>query len=121
MIENKLESFIVETFRNIENLLRSIDSRLQSIDENLSTLASIESKLDGIESHLPKESEKKLDEEEIILNCIEVLRNEQKASVWLLQRRLQLDYDHAVQIMNELERRGIVGPDKGEELREIKL
>ena len=57
--------------------------------------------------------------EEIIQDCIEIIRSEQKASVSLLQRRLQLGYGRAARIMDELENRGIVGPSKGAELRDI--
>ena len=57
--------------------------------------------------------------EETIQQCIEVIRSEQKASVSLLQRRLRLGYIPASRIMDELEHRGIVGPSKGAEPREI--
>jgi DNA segregation ATPase FtsK/SpoIIIE, S-DNA-T family len=59
------------------------------------------------------------EDEELIQNCIEVIRSEQKASVSLLQRRLRLGYGRAARIMDELEDRGIVGPSKGAEPRDI--
>ncbi|HSU56698.1 MAG TPA: DNA translocase FtsK [Candidatus Dormibacteraeota bacterium] len=59
------------------------------------------------------------EDEEIIEQCIEVIRTEQKASVSLLQRRLRLGYGRAARIMDELENRGIVGPSKGAEPRDI--
>jgi S-DNA-T family DNA segregation ATPase FtsK/SpoIIIE len=59
------------------------------------------------------------EDEEIIQQCIEVIRSEQKASVSLLQRRLRLGYTRAARIMDELEARGIVGPSKGAEPRDI--
>ncbi len=59
------------------------------------------------------------EDEEIIQQCIEVIRSEQKASVSLLQRRLRLGYTRAARIMDELENRGIVGPSKGAEPRDI--
>jgi len=59
------------------------------------------------------------EDEEVIENCIEVIRSEQKASVSLLQRRLRLGYGRAARIMDELENRGIVGPSKGAEPRDI--
>jgi S-DNA-T family DNA segregation ATPase FtsK/SpoIIIE len=66
------------------------------------------------------EEESGIDEdEEIIQDCIEVIRSEQKASVSLLQRRLRLGYGRAARIMDELENRGIVGPSKGAEPRDI--
>src|SRR6185436_8982997 len=59
------------------------------------------------------------EDEEIIQDCIEVIRSEHKASVSLLQRRLRLGYGRAARIMDELEDRGIVGPSKGAEPRDI--
>ncbi len=67
---------------------------------------------DGIESGIDED-------EEIIQQCIEVIRSEQKASVSLMQRRLRLGYTRAARIMDELENRGIVGPSKGAEPRDI--
>jgi S-DNA-T family DNA segregation ATPase FtsK/SpoIIIE len=66
------------------------------------------------------EQESGIDEdEELIEQCIEVIRSEHKASVSLLQRRLRLGYGRAARIMDELENRGIVGPSKGAEPRDI--
>ncbi|MGN6384608.1 MAG: DNA translocase FtsK, partial [Verrucomicrobiota bacterium] len=59
------------------------------------------------------------EDEDLIQQCIEVIRSEQKASVSLMQRRLRLGYTRAARIMDELERRGIVGPSKGAEPRDI--
>ena len=59
------------------------------------------------------------EDEELIQQCIEVISSEQKASVSLLQRRLRLGYTRAALIMDELENRGIVGPSKGAEPRDI--
>ena len=59
------------------------------------------------------------EDEELIQQCIEVIRSEQKASVSLMQRRLRLGYTRAARIMDELEVRGIVGPSKGAEPRDI--
>ncbi|HEU5070342.1 MAG TPA: DNA translocase FtsK [Verrucomicrobiae bacterium] len=61
------------------------------------------------------------EDEDLIQQCIEVIRSEQKASVSLLQRRLRLGYTRAARIMDELEQRGIVGPSKGAEPRDILL
>src|SRR5437016_8488849 len=59
------------------------------------------------------------EDEEVIQQCVEVIRSEQKASVSLLQRRLRLGYGRAARIMDELENRGIVGPSKGAGPRDI--
>jgi S-DNA-T family DNA segregation ATPase FtsK/SpoIIIE len=59
------------------------------------------------------------EDEDLIEQCIEVIRSENKASVSLMQRRLRLGYTRAARIMDELENRGIVGPSKGAEPRDI--
>ena len=59
------------------------------------------------------------EDEDLILQCIEVIRVEQKASVSLMQRRLRLGYTRAARIMDEIEDRGLVGPSRGAEPREI--
>lgn len=59
------------------------------------------------------------DDERLIQDCIQVIRTEKIASVSLLQRRLRLGYIMATEILDELEKRGIVGPRKGAEPRDI--
>ncbi len=59
------------------------------------------------------------EDEELIEKCIEIIRREQKASVSLMQRRLRIGYTRAARIMDEIEDRGIVGPSRGAEPREI--
>jgi S-DNA-T family DNA segregation ATPase FtsK/SpoIIIE len=59
------------------------------------------------------------EDEELVEKCIDVIRSEKKASVSLMQRRLRLGYTRAARIMDELENRGIVGPSRGAEPREI--
>jgi DNA segregation ATPase FtsK/SpoIIIE, S-DNA-T family len=68
----------------------------------------------------PQNKESDIDEdEELVQQSIEVIRSEQKASVSLLQRRLRLGYTRATRMLDELEARGIVGPSKGAEPRDI--
>ena len=68
----------------------------------------------------PQSNESGIDEdEELIQQSIEVIRSEQKASVSLLQRRLRLGYTRAARMLDELEARGVVGPSKGAEPRDI--
>jgi len=60
-------------------------------------------------------------DEELITRCIEVVRQEQKASTSLLQRRLRLGYTRAARMVDILEQRGIVGPGEGAKPREVFL
>jgi hypothetical protein len=73
----------------------------------------------SVAAALDKAGVKITEEEELIQNCIEVIRAENQASIVLLQRRLRLGYARAAAIMDELESRGIVGPSLGKKPREI--
>jgi S-DNA-T family DNA segregation ATPase FtsK/SpoIIIE len=68
---------------------------------------------------LDPDAEEDSADESVIEKCIDVIRSERKASVSLLQRRLKLGYGRAARLMDELEDRGIVGPSKGAEPRDI--
>jgi S-DNA-T family DNA segregation ATPase FtsK/SpoIIIE len=59
------------------------------------------------------------EDEELVEQCIEVIRQTNRASVSVLQRRLRIGYTRAARIMDLLEERGMVGPNKGAEPREI--
>ena len=60
------------------------------------------------------------EDEEIIQQCIEVIRSEQKASVSLLQRRLRIGYTRAARLIDMMEAEGIVGPaQEGSKPREV--
>jgi S-DNA-T family DNA segregation ATPase FtsK/SpoIIIE len=65
------------------------------------------------------EAEASEEDEELIEQCIEVIRQTNRASVSILQRRLRIGYTRAARIMDALEERGIVGPGRGAEPREI--
>jgi len=60
-------------------------------------------------------------DEELIVKCIEVARQEQKCSTSLLQRRLRLGYTRAARMVDILEARGVVGPGDGAKPREVFL
>ena len=60
-------------------------------------------------------------DEDLIMKCIEVVRQEQKASTSLLQRRLRLGYTRAARMVDIMEQRGIVGPGEGAKAREVFL
>ena len=68
---------------------------------------------------LDPDDEGSSEDDELLQKCIEVIRTEKKASVSLLQRRLKLGYGRAARMMDELEDRGVVGPGKGAEPRDI--
>lgn len=57
--------------------------------------------------------------DELLGDAIEVLRSTKRASTSMLQRRLRIGYNRAARLMEELEDRGIVGPENGSSPREI--
>jgi S-DNA-T family DNA segregation ATPase FtsK/SpoIIIE len=59
------------------------------------------------------------EEEDLVDKCLEIIRQEKKASTSMLQRRLRLGYTRAARIVDILEQRGILGPKDGARDREI--
>src|SRR5205085_9094861 len=53
------------------------------------------------------------EDEALVEKCLEIIRQEKKASTSLLQRRLRLGYTRAARIVDILEQRGILGPGEG--------
>ncbi len=60
-------------------------------------------------------------DEDMVIKCIEVVRQEQKASTSLLQRRLRLGYTRAARMIDVMEARGLIGPGDGAKPREVFL
>jgi S-DNA-T family DNA segregation ATPase FtsK/SpoIIIE len=69
-------------------------------------------------TNLP-DNEASEEDEELVEQCMEVIRQTNRASVSVLQRRLRIGYTRAARIMDLLEERGVVGPNRGAEPREI--
>jgi DNA segregation ATPase FtsK/SpoIIIE, S-DNA-T family len=59
------------------------------------------------------------EDEELVEKCLEIIRQEKRASTSLLQRRLRLGYTRAARIVDILEQRGILAPGEGAKPREI--
>jgi len=77
---------------------------------------SISAKLSGT---IMPEDEVTDEEEDLVDQCLEIIRQEKKASTSMLQRRLRLGYTRAARIVDILEQRGILGPKDGARDREI--
>jgi S-DNA-T family DNA segregation ATPase FtsK/SpoIIIE len=58
-------------------------------------------------------------DEKLVEEALEVIRQTNRASVSVLQRRLRIGYTRAARVMDLLEERGFVGPNKGAEARDI--
>jgi S-DNA-T family DNA segregation ATPase FtsK/SpoIIIE len=76
----------------------------------------IESQLDA---SAPAEEEVSEEDEMLVEKCLEIIRQEKRASTSMLQRRLRLGYTRAARVVDILERRGILGPGDGAKPREI--
>ena len=98
------------------------DEEIHRIVANLATQAkpvfepSISAKL---ASNTMPEDEITDEEEDLVDRCLEIIRQEKKASTSMLQRRLRLGYTRAARIVDILEQRGILGPKDGAKDREI--
>ena len=58
-------------------------------------------------------------EDPLMDRAVEVVMNANKASASYLQRRLKIGYNRAARLVEEMEHRGIVGPQNGSKPREI--
>jgi DNA segregation ATPase FtsK/SpoIIIE, S-DNA-T family len=67
----------------------------------------------------PAEDDVTEEDEELVEKCLEIIRQEKRASTSLLQRRLRLGYTRAARVVDILEQRGILGPGEGAKPREI--
>jgi DNA segregation ATPase FtsK/SpoIIIE, S-DNA-T family len=72
-----------------------------------------------LESSDQVEEEVSEEDEALVEKCIEIIRQEKRASTSMLQRRLRLGYTRAARVVDILERRGILGPGDGAKPREI--
>jgi S-DNA-T family DNA segregation ATPase FtsK/SpoIIIE len=72
-----------------------------------------------LQSAVTPEEEVTEEDEELVEKCLEIIRQEKRASTSLLQRRLRLGYTRAARIVDILEQRGILGPGEGAKPREI--
>jgi DNA segregation ATPase FtsK/SpoIIIE, S-DNA-T family len=72
-----------------------------------------------LESSAPAEEEVSEEDEALVEKCLEIIRQEKRASTSMLQRRLRLGYTRAARVVDILERRGILGPGDGAKPREI--
>ncbi len=58
---------------------------------------------------------------DLLEQAIEVIKETQRASTSTLQRRLRIGFTHAARLMDLLEQRGVIGPPRGSDPREILL
>ena len=76
-----------------------------------------------IKTKIEKQAGRSIDDggedDEILAQAVEIIKETQRASTSSLQRRLRIGYTRAARIMDILEERGIIGPPRGSDPREI--
>jgi S-DNA-T family DNA segregation ATPase FtsK/SpoIIIE len=102
---------VLVTDEEIHRVVKNLAAQSKPVFE-----PSISAKLSG--AGMPEEDV--TDEDEVLVEkCLEIIRQEGKASTSMLQRRLRLGYTRAARVVDILEARGIVGPKDGARDREI--
>lgn len=104
---------VLVTDEEIRKVVEHASSQSEPAFEN-----SIHARLQGSGGD-DEEEEVSDEDEELVEKCIEVMRQEKKASTSLFQRRLRLGYTRAARILDILEQRGYVGPGEGAKPRDI--
>lgn len=119
----KLSDFWLQYFhRDIMQRHSLSGAAMPVIDENEADDSDEED--EGFEEVEPSESTDQEDEaaepdEDLITAGTLLVRQENKASMRLLQQRLNIGYSTAARLMDVLEQRSVVGPYRGAEPREI--
>ncbi len=75
----------------------------------------IKEKIEGKQVDLPDMEE----DDELLQQALEIIRQTRRASTSSLQRRLRIGYTRAARIMDLLEQKGVVGPAQGADPRDI--
>jgi S-DNA-T family DNA segregation ATPase FtsK/SpoIIIE len=74
---------------------------------------------DRMEKKTATDEEADEEDDDLINQAVEIIRETHRASTSSLQRRLRIGYTRAARIMDILEERGIIGPPRGSDPREI--
>jgi S-DNA-T family DNA segregation ATPase FtsK/SpoIIIE len=103
----------------IEDLVKECSSLIQAdFDNDLAQLLMRQAPKESAENKAALE----IDDEDSLLNqAIDIIRQDRKSSTSYIQRRLRIGYNRAATIIEELEARGILGPQKPGGKREIFL
>ena len=116
----------------IEDSAQGVEVTCEKCGNTFAVSAPAEPIPDGNDADSSKESHKSIDEivsrylrpsdGYLIRQVLEIVIRERKAKTSLFQRRLGINYNTAAELMDELERRGVVsGPTAGGSEREILL
>jgi len=92
---------------SLSNLLNQLNAERVIKDKRLTSSTTKKTNLEPIDARRKKEELRQIQE------AIKIVKEENKVSTSLLQRRLSIGYSKAARIVDTLEERGIVGPFDG--------
>ena len=102
--------------KNTEKLASIISDLLEKSDEQTETINKL---IDELNNAKEKDEKPKFSEKELFEKSARLIVEEQNGSISLLQRRLNLNYNTALNVMDKLEKEGIVGEFTGVKFREV--
>ncbi len=127
-ISKSLEQKFVNIFKKLVSFWQQYFFRYLIVSgivsaRNMPVIDEMEADDSGDEDEPPEDAEEDEDiedpDEDLITAATLLVRQENKASVSLLQRRLNIGYAKSARLVDILEERGIVGPYRGSEPREV--
>ena len=95
----------------------TIEQQTAEYDDNMMNLDAVEQTSTDQSSDAPANDGNS--EDPLYNEIVEFVIQTQKASASLLQRRFKLGYNRAARIIDELEEKGIIGPQNGSKPREV--
>lgn len=112
---NRLVAFIKN--QRSPNFDQALTARLEKVQELVADAGDDDD--EGLGTTVPPVDGKDDADEELIQQSMQVIRDTRRASTSSLQRRLRIGYTRAARVIDILEERGILGPPRGSEPREI--
>lgn len=108
---------MILTFRHLEDSIRAkslfiADDEMEALIEAVKENGKIEYSGEAQE-YMQMLKEKRECEDALTPKALEIIRDSKRASISYLQRKLCIGYNRASAIMDELEEKGVVGPNEG--------
>ncbi|KRN89063.1 DNA translocase FtsK [Ligilactobacillus ceti] len=98
------------------------DRDVQNVVEHVKTQrgAQYDAELTVTDDELAAEMQKE-EEDPLFAEALEFIKQEQKCSISLLQRRFKIGYNRSARMVEEMENRGYIGPSEGSKPRKVYL
>ncbi|NOZ01713.1 MAG: cell division protein FtsK, partial [Deltaproteobacteria bacterium] len=95
------------------------EEEVQRVVDHLKTQGEPDYDMEILQSGMDEEPEDMEDTDPLLGQAIEIIMESRRASISYLQRRLKVGYNRAARIMEQVERRGIVGPPDSRGERQV--